>query len=84
MVRISLRGLSATEAECALARLWRRVEELEEQPPRLRFRFLRDGRITVLACFSDPDTADRVIRGLGWPARVKPRTRPRAEPAPQV
>lgn len=71
MVRISLRGISVAEAENALAKLWCRVEELDAPPPRLRFRFLHDGRITVQACFSDPETADRIVQGLGWPGGLR-------------
>ncbi|MCW2238636.1 hypothetical protein [Azospirillum canadense] len=91
MVRISLRGISVTEAECALAKLWCRVEELDAAPPRLRFRFLPDGRITVLASFPDPDTAQRIVQALGWLpgphlARSNARTaaNPPEEPAAQV
>ncbi|MBP2291274.1 hypothetical protein [Azospirillum rugosum] len=83
MVRISLRGISVTEAESALAKLWCRVEELDAAPPRLRFRFLPDGRISVLACFPDPDTARRVVQALGWPAgphSAQPRARTAANP----
>ena len=68
MVRISLRGVSVTEAEGALAKLWCRVEEFNTAPPRLRFRFLPDGRITVLASFPDADTAQRIVQALGWQA----------------
>ena len=67
MVRISLRGISVTEAEHALAKVWCRVEECGSDPPRLRFRFLRDGCLTVHFCFSDPIAAHRVASGLGWP-----------------
>ncbi len=84
MVRISLRGISVTEAECALAKLWCRVEELDAAPPRLRFRFLPDGRITVLASFPDPDTAQRIIQALGWPAGphlARPKAQSTAHPS---
>lgn len=91
MVRISLRGLSVTEAECALAKLWCRVEELDAPSPRLRFRFLPDGRITVHACFPDPDTAQRIVQALGWPAGPHPAgskaqstAHPSAEPVEQA
>ena len=66
MVRISLRGISITDAEHALAQVWCRAEACGADPPRLRFRFLRDGRITVQFCFPDPAMADAIAGGLGW------------------
>ncbi len=66
MVRISLRGISVTDAEHALAQVWCRAEECGAEPPRLRFRFLPDGRVTVQFCFPDPTTADTIAGGLGW------------------
>lgn len=66
MVRISLRGISVTDAEHALAQVWCRVEECGAASPRLRFRFLRDGRVTVQFCFPDPGTADAIAGALGW------------------
>jgi hypothetical protein len=66
MVRISLRGISVTDAEQALAQVWCRAEECGADPPRLRFRFLRDGRVTIQFCFPDPATADAFAGAFGW------------------
>lgn len=66
MVRISLRGISFTDAEQALAQVWCRAEECGADPPRLRFRFLRNGRVTIQFCFPDPATADAITGTLGW------------------
>lgn len=64
MVNASLRGVSLSEAEHALATVWRRVEEYGTDAPRLRFGFRRDGSVTIRFSFSDPTTAFLLLNGF--------------------
>lgn len=72
MVNASLRGVSLSEAEQALASVWCRVEEYGVAAPRLRFGFRRDGRVTIRFSFSDSADAYLVLNGLdGWGAAAR-------------
>lgn len=64
MVNASLRGVSLSEAEQALASVWCRVEEYGLDAPRLRFGFRRDGSVTIRFSFPDPATAFLALNGL--------------------
>ena len=71
MVNASLRGVSLSDAEQALASVWCRVEEYGIDAPRLRFGFRRDGSVTIRFSFSDPTTAFLVLNGLdAWEPKV--------------
>lgn len=64
MVHASLRGVSLSEAEQAIACVWCRIEEYGIDAPRLRFGFRRDGSVTVRFSFADPSSAYLALSGL--------------------
>ena len=64
MVTASLRGVSLSEAEQALASVWCRIEEYGIDAPRLRFGFRGDGSVTIRFSFPDPTSAFLALNGL--------------------
>lgn len=63
-VNAILRGVSVSEAEHALANVWRRVEEYGADAPRMRFCFRRDGSISIQFSFANQAVAAFVLNGL--------------------
>lgn len=64
VVNASLRGMSVSEAEHVLAKVWHRVEEYGADAPQMRFDFRRDGSINIQFSFSDPTIAALVLNAL--------------------
>ena len=64
VVNASLRGISVSQAEHVLARVWHRVEEYGADTPDMRFDFQGDGSIDIQFSFPDPAVAALVLGEL--------------------